>query len=247
MLLDNYTISLYEIINNFYTRQEVEGWFKDYNLSDYLTTEQITSITEHGLWTKEKLASKIVDHFLMQQIGFETMALFQHQVKVHMQEVMEKYLPLIYSASIEYDPLVNVDYTESFSRDIARINSGTSSLSGTGTSSSTSGNTSSGLVIGSDTPMSNVSKSDILAGNYASNTSANESTSTITDSTNTSNSNSGQSSMNENMGETYTKQVRGNSGVSATAQKMVEQYRQNIIAIDKEIIDSCESLFMIIY
>ena len=33
-------------------------------------------------------------------------------------EIMEKKLPLIYSASIEYDPLVNVDYSETFTRAI---------------------------------------------------------------------------------------------------------------------------------
>ena len=34
----------------------------------------------------------------------------------------------------------------------------------------------------------------------------------------------------------YTKRVKGNSGVSATAQKMIEQYRENIIMIDRDII-----------
>ena len=44
MITENYTMTLYEIINNFYTRSEVEGWFKDYELTDYLTTEQQTRI-----------------------------------------------------------------------------------------------------------------------------------------------------------------------------------------------------------
>ena len=46
MLLQNYTMNLYEIINNFYTREEVESWFKDYELEDFLTEEQIAVITE---------------------------------------------------------------------------------------------------------------------------------------------------------------------------------------------------------
>ena len=41
MITENYTMTLYEIINNFYTRAEVEEWFKQYELSDYLNDEQI--------------------------------------------------------------------------------------------------------------------------------------------------------------------------------------------------------------
>ena len=41
--------------------------------------------------------------------------------------------------------------------------------------------------------------------------------------------------------------MKGNSGVSATAQKMIEQYRNNIRAIDREIIEKVGILFMRIY
>lgn len=219
MIVNNYTITLYEIINNFYTREEVEGWFKDYELSDYLTTEQIQTITNNGLWTKDKLAKKIVDHFLTEEIGYETMGLFRQKVKITMEEIMESKLPLIYSRAIEYDPLVNVDFTETMERNVT--NEGESSSN------------SSGLAVNSDTPQGQISKASILAGNYASSTSASEGEA------------SGSSS-NE-MGEEYTKRVKGNSGVSATAQKMVEQFRDNIRAIDYEIIKELEPLFMIIY
>ena len=219
MIVNNYTMTLYEIINNFYTRSEVEGWFKDYQLTDYLTSEQIQTITENGLWSKDKLAKKIVDHFLTEQIGFETMGLFRQKVKITMQEIMESKLPLIYSRAIEYDPLVNVDFTETMQRNVT--NEGETSSN------------SSGLAVNSDTPQGQISKASILAGNYASSTSASEGEATG-------------SSTNE-MGEEYTKRVKGNSGVSATAQKMVEQFRDNIRAIDYEIIKELEPLFMIIY
>ena len=227
MLTENYTMTLYEIINNFYSRSEVEAWFKDYQLSDYLTEDQIDVITENGVWSKDKLAQKIVDHYLMEQIGFETMALFKHKVKITMNEIMESKLPLIYSRAIEYDPLVNVDYTETFSRTIENE----------GSSSSNSSSNSSGLTVGSDTPQGQINKTDILNGTYASGTNASESEASVEDETNASNSTD----------EDYTKHVKGNSGVSATAQKMVEQFRDNIRAIDLEIIKELEDLFMIIY
>ena len=227
MLTENYTMTLYEIINNFYSRQEVEAWFKDYQLSDYLTEDQINVINENGVWSKDKLAQKIVDHYLMEQIGFETMGLFKHKVKITMNEIMESKLPLIYSRAIEYDPLVNVDYTETFNRTIENE----------GNSSSESSSNSSGLNVGSDTPQGQISKSSILAGDYATGTNASETEASVNDSTEASNSTD----------EEYTKRVKGNSGVSATAQKMVEQFRENIRAIDYEIIKELENLFMIIY
>lgn len=194
-----------------YTRDEVEGWFKDYELSDYLTTEQIETITTAGIWSKDKLARKIIDHYYMCESGLETIGLFKHQAKILMEELMEEYLPLIYSASIEYDPLVNVDVTTTLSR---RVDDSANS---------------SGLTINSDTPQGEISKANILAGNYASSTQGGEST------------NASQTL------ETSSSTTKGNSGVSATAQKMIEQYRNNIRAIDREIINKLNPLFMGLY
>ena len=219
--MSKYTMELRELfttskfINPMYTRAQVEAFFTDYQLSDYLTEDQIDVITEAGIWSKDKLAKKIVDHYYMREIGQETIGLFKHYAKVEMQELMEEYLPLIYSASIEYDPLINVDYKETFER--------TASNSGSANSS--------GLGVASDTPQGQISKASILAGNYASSTSASEN----------------ETESGSESEEEYTKTVKGNSGVSATAQKMVEQYRNNIRAIDREIITKLEPLFMGLY
>lgn len=240
-----YTFELRELFDpikfnpTLFTRENVEGWFKDYELTDYLTPEQILVIEEFGIWNKDKLARKIVDHYYMRESGFETIGLFKHYAKVTMQEIMEKYLPLIYSASIKYDPLVNVDYTETFEREAENTNETTS----TGNSTSNTNNTSTGLSINSDTPQGHVNKNDILKGDYATSTVANETAGNIQDSTDT----TANSSATGNTNENYTKRVKGNSGVSATAQKMVEQYRQNIIAIDSQIIKEVGILFMGLY
>ena len=223
--MSKYTMELRELFTPIkynpplFTKEQVEGWFKDYELSDFLTQDQIDVITEAGIWNKSKLASKIVNHYFMREIGQETIGLFKHYVKVTMTELLEEYLPLIYSASIEYDPLVNVDYTETFSR--------TANIESTGSSNS------SGLGVMSDTPQGQISKSAILGGSYASSTSANE--------------NEVSSESGSDTTEDYTKRMKGNSGVSATAQKMIEQYRNNIRAIDREIIEKLEPLFMGLY
>lgn len=222
-----YTIELRKIIDNYYTREEVENWFKDYCLNNYLRDNEIETILNANIWNKDRLASAIVDHYYMREIGYETIGLFKHYAKVYMREMMGRYLPLIYSISINYDPLVNVDYQEEFTRNIT----------GSGESESTSTNNASGLSVNSDTPQGQISKSNILAGNYASNTGASETESEINDTSSNSNTTD----------ETYTKKVKGNSGVSATAQRMIAQYRENIIAIDEQIIKELDKLFMGLY
>lgn len=217
-----YTIELRNVIM-IYGEEEVLSWFKDYNLSDYLTDEEIALITARGTWSKDKLAQAIIDHYFMYEIGYETPALFKHQAKVFMRELMEEKAPLIYSAAIEYDPLVNVNYTETYSGETG--NSSTSESSSTG----------SGLTVNSDTPQGQISKSAILNGSYASSTGANETENSVNDSSET------------NGTQEYTKKVMGNSGVSATAQKMIEQYRDNIIMINRDIIKDVGTLFMTIY
>ena len=240
--MSKYTFELRRVID-FFDRNTVEGWFKDYELSDYLTAEEIAVINNRGTWSKDKLAKKIVDHYFMREIGFETPWLFQHYVKVTMREIMEEKLPLIYSASIEYDPLVNVDYTETFNRSMEDERNKEFSNSQTG--SETGSATASGLTVNSTTPQGQISKAEILQGKYASSTNAGESTNETTNN----NSTSGTSS-EDNTGsssEESTKRVKGNSGVSATAQKMIQQYRENIIAIDKDIINELNDLFMGLY
>lgn len=209
-----YTIELRNICDIF-TRPVVESWFKDYELTDYLTDEEIAVIAARGTWSKDKLAQKIVDRFYMLEIGYETPALFKHMVKVKMNEIMESKLPLIYSAAIEYDPLVNVDYTETFTRQATDTGQANAS----------------GLTITSDTPQGQINKNEILTGKYASNTQGGEST----------------NATNSQSNETSSRRMKGNSGVSATAQKMVLQYRENIRAIDYEIINELKSLFMGLY
>lgn len=225
-----YTVQLRKIIESI-GEDEVLKWFQDYDLTNYLSADEIKVITEKGTWSPARLAQKIVDHYYMREIGLETVALFKRKVKVAMNEIMEEKLPLIYSASLQYNPLTNVNYTETYS--------GTSTNANTSSSDTTATSDSSGLTVNSDTPQGRINKQGILEGDYASSTSANE----IEDTANTQS--SGESSGSGT--QDYTKHFEGNQGISATYQKMVQQYRENIRAIDREIIEDLADLFMIIY
>ena len=77
-----YSIELRELISTF-GEDEVKGWFMNYNLSDYLTADEIEVINSRGTWNTEKLAEKIIDHYFMREIGFETPRTFQTLCKSH--------------------------------------------------------------------------------------------------------------------------------------------------------------------
>lgn len=207
--MSKYTTNFKSLIDlQILNKEEIKDVFKDYELSDFLTADEIQVIEDRGTWNKDSLAEKIVDHYYFRDIGFESFGMFKHYAKIKMKEIMESKLPLIYSNSIKYNLLDNVDYTETLER------------------TTTGESTSSGLGVNSDTPQGQINKSQILSGAYASSTGANESETNATGT------------------EEYTKHIKGNSGVLTTNQKLIAQYRDNIRAIDYEIIQELKDLFM---
>ena len=230
----SYTIELRRLCE-IYGRDEIKSWFTDYNIEEYLTPEQIEVIRAAGIWNKEKLAEKIIDHYYMREIGLETPALFKLRSKVLMQEIMEDYLPVIYSNAIKFDPLVNVDFTETFEREIE----GTAQNSGVSNSESKS--TSDGLSIENVTPQTNITRQNLDDGIYASNVSQSDSNNDIHDRSTTDSEGSSSSK------EISKRHQKGNSGVTATAQALIKQYRETIRAVDREIIERLNVLFMGIY
>lgn len=148
-----------------------------------------------------------------------------------MQEIMERMLPVIYSNSLEYDPLESVLFDITETREIEG--------EATGNSKSNSQNQASGLNVNSDTPQGQLNKQEILNGKYASNTNASETESSITDNTDT--------KSNSTTKETLTHHEQGNKGVLDSYQKMIIQYRETIYAVDETIIKELNKLFMGLY
>lgn len=220
--MSKYTMEIRELVSTF-SEDEVKGWFMDYELSDFLTEEEIQVINERGTWNKDKLAKRIIDHYYTREIGTDAIGQFILFARDKMNEIMETYAPLIYSASIKYDPLVNVNFTEEYKGTTGNTSTSTSNAKG------------SSLNIASDTPQGQINKNDILQGKYASSTSANESDNNV----------NGQTT--DNGSQDYIKTTKGNSGVSATSQAMIKQYREIIRAINTEIVYELEPLFMGLY
>ena len=232
--MSKYTMTLQDL-TNYYSREEIENWFKNYKMEDYLTPKQIQEITKYDVWNKDRLAKKIVDHYYMREIGFETPELFIHYANVYMQEIMESKFQKIYTLFLEYDPLSSVDYVEEYTREIR----GDSSSSGSSSSNSLNG--ANGFNIVNDTPQTNITRQNLDTGAYASSVNQSETNSSIQDNTST------LSSGNSNTVEKYTHSMKGDNGVIVTNEYLIREYRENIIAVDKEIIDELNPLFMGLY
>lgn len=225
-----YTMELRKVIE-YYGREEVESWFSSYELSDFLTPEQISQIQKYNVWTKEKLAKQIVDHYYMREIGFETPALFSHYAKVTMNEIMGSYLLKIYTQFLEYDPLSSVDYTEEYTREIEGNSEGSSN--------SNSKNSAEGFNINQDTPQQRITKQNLNSGIYASETNQSETSSQIQDSTNT--------EASSKTIEKYTHSMKGDNGVIVTNQYLVREFRELATNFNLEIINDLNKLFMGLY
>lgn len=234
--MSRYTIELRSLVN-LYGRDVVEGWFKDYELSDYLTPEQINAITVDSVWSKDRLARDIVDKYFMREIGAETPALFRHYAKTTMKEIMEEKLQLLYTTAMKYNVLDANDYVEQLDRATTQ-NSNTENSASASSQTSTEG---SGLTVNSDTPQGQINKQAILGGSYASSTGATETESSGQDSSTT----SSEGSMDSEGTERYTRTIRGRNGKSGA--EMIADYRKNILAINKDIINKLDILFMGIF
>lgn len=148
-----YTLQLREL-ESLEGRENLKQWFMDYDLHDYLTQSQIDVIKQRGVWSKEKLADLIIDHYYMREIGLETPALFKQKLKVALREIMEEKAPLLWSVSLNINPLNDFEINSQSDTD------GKTSTTGSGNS----------LNIHSNTPQGQINKTDILNGTYASDT-----------------------------------------------------------------------------
>ena len=118
---------------------------------------------QYPIWKEEhrpELEKKIIDHYAMQQIGFETFGRFKYELNVRMREIMPYYVELYKTTLFEYNPIENYNMTEGSEENVK------SSGSSEGTS----------LEKFSDTPQSEVSNLDKYLSSATQNEGTNKST-----------------------------------------------------------------------
>lgn len=267
--MSKYTMELRELFTKtnpmyypLYTREEVLDAFRSYELSDILTSDEINVINLRGTFSKDRLATMIVNHYLFREIGLETPALFLDRARTTMNEIMMEYLPLIYTSSISYPVLEENSVHEEISRNLEKNDEVESSSeeSRLFTSELDSINNSMDreTVVNfhkeSDTPQGEITNAtELLANGYTS----------YVEMENNSRTNGIDKTLDENRSENEIKikndMVSSNGTVDEVSErnvtrskdtlksKMILEYRKTILNYYNEIIKRLDTLFMQIY
>ena len=178
-----------------------------------------------------KFQQDFVRHFYMREIGQETYGLWKHALRDWLIVEMPYYNKLFENASIDYDPLDDVDYTRTTQT------SGSSHVNTNGSGDATNNTTGSGTTKYIDTPQDNVNS---IAGGYLTAVQENSNTGNET----THNESSGQSIGTSSGSGSET--VRGKMGSRSYAE-MIMQQRETFINVEKQIFEAMNVLFMQIY
>ena len=168
------------------------------------------------------LNTNIIDYYYFREIGFETVAQFNHYLNNKMNIIMPYYNKIYIATLKEINPLNNYNLTEKYEK----INE----ASGNNTTNDSSNSDS--LNAFSDTPQGNVSNNEITELNYLS-----EATQNKANYKNTSISN-----MKNNATENYIKNTSGTQGIPES--EMIKKYVDSLLNVDKMIIDDLSDLFM---
>lgn len=169
------------------------------------------------------LNKKILDHYYMDEIGYETAELFKHFLNARMNEIMSYYNELyINQEKLITDTLENVDLYENSTRN------------NTNTVNTESSSNTNNKNLFQDTPQGQIDFTDIENQRWATNLTMNKND--INDN----------SSSNGENNEEYTRHVHGNNGKDYKV-KMLIEIKNNLSNIDMRIIDDLRELFMQIY
>lgn len=199
--MSKYTITIHKLIENGFV----------FNLYSYPIFDENYRST---------LNKKILDHYLMSEIGLETPALFNHYLGSKLNEIMPYYNTLYEKQTSLLQKLENnVNLTEEFKRDITNESTGTAS-----------GN-SNGKSLFEDTPQGVLVQADMDEMTHASSINFSKSNDTSETSTN------GTSS------EDYIKTITGNNGSKYNVE-VLNEIKNNLMNIDVMIINDLSELFM---
>lgn len=194
---------------------------------------------------RKELNDKIIQHYYVREIGFETVGLFKLMLNRTMNEIMPYYNQLYESVAIKFDPLIthNLDETTTRTRDKTNDRTRDTEQSSQSSDSGTSQDTINSKNVASDTPQGLLTIGTIENDLYANEARIGKSDESLK-STNESQA-SGKSldkdNAIENENETVNKKQNGYIG---DPNEMLRKYRSNILNIDMMIIEELSTLFM---
>ena len=219
---------------------------------------------------KADLETKILKHYYTQEIGLETYGLWHLELDKRMNEIMPYYNELYRTASLEFNPLDDVNYTkthegtdsDNIEESVNHINTGSSERnvesSETSHAEGETNNDSTSWSLYSDTPQGTIANTDLSVNAYLTSATKDTNNSTETDErdgtrnvqtgdTNEFTENKATTRENERTGENqYVETMHGKVGTYSYA-KLLKDYREQILNIDMMIIYDLQDLFMLLW
>lgn len=178
------------------------------------------------------LNNKILMHYYMDEIGFETAGLFKVYLNNKMNEIMPYYNELYKK---QKDLLLNFDKTTNLTETFTRDNTTDTNTKSNSTSSNTASGSSKNVY--QDTPMGNITEQNIDNYDHASSQefNKNQNTSSIEDNSNL----TGKATSLEN----YIRTKTGNNG-RLYGIEILKMIKNNYMNIDEMVINELQDLFM---
>lgn len=191
---------------------------------------------------RERIKKKFISRYNNFQIGCELPELFIEQLNAHIELIIPYYNQLYKSEDVKFNPLYNVDMTETYIHEVEEEgeNKGNSKLDATNNAT----NNADGFVLENNTPKAKSSMQELKDNKYLSNAtrSLDENKSTGTSNQNSS---SEVKAKNKKI-ETYTRKNEGSSA-GLPFSKALAQWRDIMLNTDKQLIEELAINFILLY
>ena len=190
---------------------------------------------------RKNLCKKILRHYYTNEIGFETVGLWALYLNTKMGEIMPYYNQLYESARIKFEPLKDIDYTETGENEKNTTENNLSVRDGNTLRTDDLTRNTDGTNKYSDTPQGGLN--GVLSSTYLTNATKDDiiETNTGTQKNKIDDSFSEDKSLNDT--ERYNKNVSGKMG-GKNYSEMLLDYRKTMLNIDMMVIDELSELFM---
>lgn len=189
---------------------------------------------------RNNFEKKFQEHYMFNEIGAETVERFKLMLRNKLNYIMPKYAQLYITVKRveDIDFMLNKDYNETITRELLSNSTLDANSINDLVSNTISNSTDNGKESNLNNGLSTVSMNDLTG------LMENKNTSDLKDnSTNNLNQNS---ENNLNTRETITNSGQGNIGITS-AGSLLKDWRDCIIDIDRQIIDDCYDLFMLVF
>lgn len=261
MILSKYTTEVRFFLENKAGLTESTGYKNVDDIIDKTWNKVFTTTCEFFDEAYRKvLCKKILKHYYLREIGFETVGLWIYYMNMKLEEIMPYYNQLYKSSLLEFNPFHDVDLTRK--HEVSRGETSSETKNGSSNSKSDSTTTVSGndsdhttgnkIDLFSDTPqgaITNLENETYLTNARKitdDNTRNSTNTSTTSNSYNDNRTDNENTTGNRDSTENYIETVLGKQG-SENYSDLLSKFRKTFLNIDLEVINEFNDLFMLLW